>query len=76
MRAYVLTPDGKVTQLLDNYMTDAEQEAACVRVEFTRTDACDHCGYHGLVDCWFDAETLSGGFDCPVCTTYHERKVF
>lgn len=41
--------------------------------EFTRTDSCDHCGYHGLVDCWFDPELGRGGFDCPVCTMSHER---
>jgi len=40
MRTYVLTPDGKVTQLLDGYNTDAEQEAACVRM-CARFDALD-----------------------------------
>jgi hypothetical protein len=32
MRTYVLTPDGKVTQVLDGYTPDAEQVAACERV--------------------------------------------
>lgn len=41
--------------------------------EFTRNDSCDECGYHGLVDCWFDPELGYGGFDCPVCTTSHTR---
>lgn len=40
MRTYVLTPDGKVTQLLDGYKTDAEQEAACARM-CARVDALD-----------------------------------
>jgi RNA polymerase subunit RPABC4/transcription elongation factor Spt4 len=44
--------------------------------EITYRDVCEVCGYHGLVDAWYDPETLSGGFDCPVCTTTHERKAF
>ena len=40
MRTYVLTPDGKVTQLLDNYATDVDQVAACVRM-CARFDALD-----------------------------------
>jgi hypothetical protein len=40
MRTYVLTPDGKVTQLLDNYMTDREQVEACARL-CARFDALD-----------------------------------
>jgi hypothetical protein len=32
MRTYVLTPDGKVTQLLDVYDVTADDVAACKRV--------------------------------------------
>jgi len=40
MRTYVLTPDGKVTQLLDGYTPAPEQVAACKRV----------CESHDAVD--------------------------
>lgn len=41
--------------------------------EFVATDDCDHCGYSGRVDKWFDPELHRGGFTCPSCNTDNDR---
>ena len=43
--------------------------------EFTRTDSCDRCPYTGVVDCWYDPEIHTGGFDCPSCATPNDRSI-
>lgn len=37
--------------------------------EWTRTESCPACLYHGVVDAWFDPELMSGGWKCPACET-------